>query len=93
MEKKRLLAHDKILTHCGNEFDTLELSLLDPNAPLAERVDEVLDRARHYAQLVYPPNDLGPTTEFGPYPIGVQTLDLLWTPAVSAWQIRTCRGP
>jgi predicted dienelactone hydrolase len=80
-EKKRLLAHDKILTHCGNEFDTLELSVLDPNAPREERVDEVLerviDRARHFAQLVYPPNDLGPTTEFGPYPIGVQTLDLL----------------
>ena len=81
VEKKRSVAHDKILTHCGNEFDTLELSLLDPNAPLAERVDEVLDRvidrARHFAQLVYPPNDLGPTTEYGVYPIGVQTLDLL----------------
>jgi predicted dienelactone hydrolase len=81
VEKKRLLAHDKILTKCGNDFDTLELSLLDPNAPREDRIDEVLDRvidrARHFAQLVYPPNDLGPTSEYGSYPIGVQTLDLL----------------
>jgi predicted dienelactone hydrolase len=84
VEKKRAKADDKILGKCGATFEALELSLLDPNDPnttLEAQIDEVLDRVinrgRHYSQLVYPPNDLGETTEYGPYPIGVQTLDLL----------------
>src|SRR6185436_9635697 len=36
----------------------------------------VVQRARHFAQRVYPPNDLGPTADFGPFPVGVQTLAL-----------------
>jgi len=38
-------------------------------------VPTVFDRARHFAQKVYPPNDLGPTADLGPYPVGVRTLD------------------
>ena len=37
----------------------------------------VVTRARHFAQLVYPPNDLGPTAAPGPYPVGVRTLELV----------------
>ena len=44
------------------------------------RVDQLLgtvvQRSRHFAQRVYPPNDLRPTADFGPFPIGVRTLML-----------------
>jgi len=45
-------------------------------APIAELVETAATRARHYAILVYPPNNLGPTADFGPYPVGVRTLML-----------------
>ena len=55
---------------CGSAYDALALG------PLDALLDAVVLRARHYAIRVYPPNDLGPTAEFGPYPIGVTTLAL-----------------
>jgi len=66
---------------CGGAFDAIGLTTLDPgSSTLAERVADVVDRvvtrARHFAQQVYPPNDLGPAAAFGPYPIGVTTLAL-----------------
>jgi len=72
---------DEILDLCGPDFDALSLSTLDPgSSTLRKRVKEVLkrtrDRARHFAQLVYPPNDLGPAADFGPHPVGVTTLAL-----------------
>lgn len=39
-------------------------------------IPAVFDRARHFAQQVYPPNDLGPTADLGPFPVGVRTLAL-----------------
>ena len=42
-------------------------------APL---VDTAITRARHFALRAFPPNDLGPTAEFGPYPVGIRTLAL-----------------
>jgi len=73
----RANAHRRILATCGDEFDFLALGA---GATLEARIDELLDRvvtrARHYAERVYPPNDLGLTAEFGPHPIGVRTLAL-----------------
>jgi predicted dienelactone hydrolase len=37
---------------------------------------DVVTRARHFAQRVYPPTGLGPAAEFGPHPIGVRTVAL-----------------
>jgi len=71
----------RILSRCGTAFDALGLSSLPPgSSTIEERVNEllgvVIDRARHFAQRVYPPNDLGPTADFGPFPVGVRTLAL-----------------
>ncbi len=76
----RKKAREKILKLCGAEFDSLGLVASTAAATLEERIDLVLDtvvnRAQHFALQVYPPNDLGPTSEFGPYPVGVKTLNL-----------------
>ncbi len=71
----------KILKKCDLLFDVLDLSTLDPNSStLEERIDELLERtetrARHFAQLVYPPNDQGPGAALGAFEIGVTTLQL-----------------
>jgi predicted dienelactone hydrolase len=50
---------------------------LRKHCPAAEeQVATVFDHSRHFAQQVYPPNDLGPSAAFGPSPVGVRTLDL-----------------
>jgi predicted dienelactone hydrolase len=71
-------AHRRIAAACGADFDALGLA---DGATLDARIDDVLDRvvdrARHYAERVYPPNNLGPTAEFGPYKVGVRTLNLV----------------
>src|SRR5439155_273792 len=46
-------------------------------AQLDDVLDRVVDRARHFAESVYPPHTLGPTAEPGPFPVGVQTLALV----------------
>jgi predicted dienelactone hydrolase len=79
--RDRSRARGRIAGRCGATFDDLGLSALAPGAStLEERVDDllavVIDRARHFAQRVYPPNDLGPTADFGPFPVGVTTLAL-----------------
>ena len=60
----------RIVGRCGVAFDGLGLGSLD------DLIDRVFTRSRHFAQLVYPPNDLGPTSDYGPYPVGVKTLTL-----------------
>jgi predicted dienelactone hydrolase len=77
----RARVRDRLANRCGTRFDALGLSSLPTaTSSLEERIEEVLDlaidRARHFAQLVYPPNDLGPTAAFGPFPVGVTTLAL-----------------
>ena len=58
----------RIAKACGSTYDALGLP------PLADFVATALDRARHFAQHVYPPNELGP--ELGPHPVGVRTIEL-----------------
>lgn len=60
----------RIGKRCGDGFAALDLG------PLDELVATTAEHARHFAVLVYPPNDLGPTATFGPYRIGVTTLAL-----------------
>ncbi len=60
----------RIVARCGPDFDALGLGALD------DVLADVATRARHFAQLVYPPNDLGPTAAPGPHPVGVRTLTL-----------------
>jgi predicted dienelactone hydrolase len=64
-------ARHRIAGTCGGGFDALGLGSLD------DVIENVFDHARHFAQLVYPPEDLGPTADPGPYPVGVRTLMLL----------------
>jgi predicted dienelactone hydrolase len=64
------VAQSRIESACGSAYDRLELGSLEA------LLDAVATRARHFAIRVYPPNNLGPTGEFGPYPIGVTTLAL-----------------
>lgn len=60
----------RIENTCGAAYESLGLG------PLDELVAAVATRARHFAIRVLPPNDLGPTANFGPYPVGVTTLPL-----------------
>jgi predicted dienelactone hydrolase len=57
-------AAKRIVRRCG--------AALDVDALLGT----IVQRSRHFAQRVYPPNDLGPTADFGPFPIGVRTIAL-----------------
>ncbi len=81
VSNRRARALDRIVSHCGAAFDDLGLVSLDTGSSPEDRaeiqVDTVIERARHFAQRVYPPNDLGPTADFGPFPIGVRTLPLV----------------
>lgn len=74
-------AHARIIERCGTTFDSLGLVSSASGALLDDRVDALVDtivgRARHLAQRVYPPFNLGPTAFFGPRPVGVRTLDLV----------------
>ncbi|HWP67067.1 MAG TPA: prolyl oligopeptidase family serine peptidase [Candidatus Limnocylindria bacterium] len=63
-------AAKRIEKACKQRFGALGLGSLDA------LVADTAERARHFAILVYPPNDLGPTGTFGPYRIGVTTLAL-----------------
>ena len=79
LQKERERAAAKIAKRCGAGFDAL--GLVEPEVGDAgERIDSLVAlasaRARHFALRVYPPNDLGPTSDFGPHPVGVRTLEL-----------------
>jgi predicted dienelactone hydrolase len=63
-------AQKHIEKRCKDNFTALGLG------PPGELVATTAEHARHFAILVYPPNDLGPTGTFGPYKIGVTTLAL-----------------
>jgi len=70
-------AQSAIVEGCGEAFDALRLasfgaSLEDRVASLAH---DVANRARNLALFAYPPNDIGPTAEFGPFPIGIRTYE------------------
>jgi predicted dienelactone hydrolase len=76
----RAAARRSIVKRCGPAFDELELVSSAAGALLDDRVDAllgtILERARHLAQRLYPPLNLGPTASFGPHSVGVRTLDL-----------------
>jgi dienelactone hydrolase len=67
----------RIRARCGADFDGLGLATgTSLEARVGDLVGRVVDRARHFAQRVYPPNTLGATARLGSFPIGVRTLDL-----------------
>ena len=70
-------ARDRIAGDCGEAFDALGLASFGATVEerVASLVDVVANRARNLALLAYPPNNVGPTAEFGPYPIGIRTYD------------------
>jgi len=76
--RTRALGVARIVRRCGGDFDALGLVAPDAGPTLPDRVDVlaglIVQRGRHYAQRVYPPNDLGPAADFGPFPVGVRTL-------------------
>ena len=55
---------------CGSTYENLGLP------PVETLVGTYFNRVRHFAQLAYPPNDLGPSSDLGSYPVGVRTLEL-----------------
>lgn len=60
----------RITRGCGGAYASLGLS------PADQLVATFFDRVRHFAELAYPPNDLGPSGDIGSYPVGVRTLEL-----------------
>jgi predicted dienelactone hydrolase len=66
---------------CGPAFDALDLVPLTASPTLTGRIGALMDvvtsRARHLAQRVYPPLNLGSTGLFGPSPVGVRTFNLV----------------
>src|SRR5262245_31738683 len=73
-------ASKRIFQRCGDRFDDLALVPPSAGAFVGDRIDAflaiIVQRARHFAQRVFPPQDLGPTAKFGPFPVGVRTLAL-----------------
>jgi predicted dienelactone hydrolase len=67
VEARRGKAASKILAKCALPGVTDDVPALTA---------DVVTRAKHYAQRVYPPTDLGSAATFGPFPIGVRTLQL-----------------
>ncbi len=70
-------ARSSIVRKCGDDFDSLRLASL--GASLEERVQSLIDvvtnRSRNLAIFAYPPNNIGPTAELGPFPIGIRTYE------------------
>ena len=81
--RARATARTHIAKVCGPAFDTLGLVPAMASPTLAGRIDTLADvvvgRARHLAQRVYPPLNLGPTGLFGSSPVGLRTLELVDT--------------
>src|SRR5262249_45727915 len=78
VDHARRRAARAIRARCGTSFDALGLATgptLD--ARIASVTDTVTERLRFFAERVYPSLLLGPTAQFGPYPVGVRTLDLV----------------
>ncbi len=61
----------KVARACGDAYAGLGLP------PVDELFELVFERVRHFALLVYPPNDLGPSADPGSFPVGVRTLELV----------------
>lgn len=62
---------------CGPDFDllgTFEGGTLQ--ARIATFAETAVTRGRHWAERIYPPNNAGPTAEFGPFNVGIMTLPL-----------------
>jgi predicted dienelactone hydrolase len=77
VERRLRRARAAILGRCGAAFDALGLGAgATPDERLEDLLATVVSRGRHYAQRVVPPNPLGPAADFGPYPVGVKTLQL-----------------
>ena len=70
-------AQSAIVQGCGEAFDALRLASFGASLDdrVASLVDEVTNRSRNLALFAYPPNDIGPTAEFGPFPIGIRTYE------------------
>ncbi|MGH7894672.1 MAG: alpha/beta hydrolase family protein, partial [Candidatus Binatia bacterium] len=81
VERTRATAGRSVRKACGPAFDTLGLVPPTASPTLAGRIDALADvvvgHARHLAQRVYPPLNLGPTGLFGPTPVGVRSFDLV----------------
>jgi predicted dienelactone hydrolase len=78
IDKLRSKASSLLEAGCGADFDAV---MTFDGATLSDRtrafIDVAIVHGKHYAQRVYPPNDMGPTAEFGPHPIGIKTLQWL----------------
>jgi predicted dienelactone hydrolase len=68
--RAQVTAEQRIEKRCQDAFAALDVG------PLDALVQATAEHARHFAILVYPPNDLGPTGALGPFRVGVTTLAL-----------------
>ena len=77
IEKVRAKAEAVIEKACGSDLDAINTFA---GATLQDRIATFVDtgvvRGRHWAQRVFPPNNLGPTGELGAFRIGLTTLAL-----------------
>jgi predicted dienelactone hydrolase len=71
--RARAFARQHIRRICRDEFAALGLAPGGAAAQLEDVLDRTVARTRHFAQLVYPPRNLGPTSLPGTFPIGVRT--------------------
>ncbi len=70
-------ARSGIIDGCSDSFDALSLASFGANVEerVASLVDEIVNRSRNLALFAFPPNNIGPTAELGPYPVGVRTYE------------------
>ncbi len=75
--KARSVARKHLARGCRSTLTSLNIATgATPDAQLDDLLDRALAHSRHFAQLVYPPRDLGPTSLPGPSPVGVRTFAL-----------------
>ncbi len=67
----RKKATARIVKGCGSALVAMQYGSAEVVVATA------FDRARHFAQWAYPPNDLGPSAELGTFPVGTRTIDLV----------------
>jgi predicted dienelactone hydrolase len=77
ISKMRAKGEKALTAKCGADFDAVNMF---DGATLDERIASFVEigivRGRHWAERVYPPNNMGPSADLGPFQVGVTTLNL-----------------
>ena len=77
VERASSAAQSSIADACGETFDELGISSFGATVDnrVANLIALVINRSKNLALQVCPPNNIGSTAEFGPFPVGLTTFN------------------